>query len=106
MSKILREKNGTRQFEKLTRWNTLDYTLVSRKSIFAKYADNLNSNDAKLCLTRFIFQNTWQPFNRYHKVDKPVMLSDLTVLSRQDSENPDMWLEVGDDKVRVYKEVK
>ena len=97
MGKVLRERNGTRQFEKLTRWNTLDYTLISRNSTFAKYADDPCS---------IVFQNTWQPFNRYHKVDKPIMLSDLTVLSRQDSDNPDIWLEVGTDKIRVYREVK
>ena len=106
MSKVLRERNGTRQFEKLSRWNTLDYTLISRNSIFAKYSDDPNSKGAKLCLTRFIFQNNWQPLNRYHKVDKPIMLSDLTVLSRQDSDNPDIWLEMGEDKIRVYREVK
>ena len=53
MGKVLRERHGIRQFEKLTRWNTLDYTLISRNSTFAKYSDDPDSKGAKLCLTRF-----------------------------------------------------
>lgn len=44
MGKIINEKNGTRKFERIGRWAALDYTIISRSSKFAKYADNYNSD--------------------------------------------------------------
>ena len=103
---MISEKDGTRKFEQVSRWNVLDYTFISRKSTFAKYADNPDSSDAKLCFTRFRYDNNWQPFNRFEKLTDSITLADRTVLSRKDTEG-DLFLELNSDKskVRVYREV-
>lgn len=103
---VLQEKKGTRKFEKISRWNVLSYTTITRNNANAKYADNADSKNDKLFLTYFRLDNTVFPFRRFEKVAEPVMLSDLTRLVMKDSES-NMWLEINatKDKVRMYKEV-
>ena len=106
MGKIVSEKNGTRKFERIGRWTALDYTIISRSSKFAKYADNYNSDDIKLNITGFKHYNEYRPFNRFKPITEPVKLSDLCKIVMKDEED-NLWLEVSPDreKVRLYKEV-
>lgn len=101
---MIKAKFEDRQFERLIRWNVLDYTYVTRKSTFAKYADNYNSNDIKLCLTRFRFNNNWEPLNKYQPIT-PIQLANGSVISRKSEDG--LYLEMNDtkDKVRLYKEI-
>ena len=106
MATLLNEKNGDRKFERLSRWNTLDYTLISRNNQFAAYADNYNSSDAKLNLTCFHVGTTLYPLRRFGKLDKPVSLDELSTISRYDPVTG-FYLEINSDKskVRLYREV-
>lgn len=106
MGKIVSEKNGTRKFERIGRWTSLEYTRVSRNSKFAKYADNYNSDHIKLNLTGFKHYNEFKPFNRYKPISEPVKLDDLCRLVMR-NEDDNTWLEMSSDreKVRLYREV-
>ena len=101
---MIKAKYEDRQFERLIRWNVLDYTYVTRKSTFAQYADNYNSNDIKLCLTRFRFNNNWEPLNKYQPIT-PIQLADGSVISGKSDDG--LYLEINNtkDKVRLYKEI-
>lgn len=107
MANAIRERNGSRVFEKMSRWNTLEYTTISRKSTLAKYADPSSSDGARLFITYFIRDDKKFPINRFEKLNPPVMLEDLTRLTLKDTES-DYWLEINpdNDKIRVYREVK
>lgn len=106
MDKILLEKEGTRKFQQLSRWNAVEYTIVTRKSIHAPYTDNVNSKDDKLFLTYFRRNNHITPLYKHAILSPPIILSDGTILSRYDPETG-CYLEVASDnkKVRMYKEV-
>lgn len=102
---MIQAKFENRTFERLIRWNVLDYTYVTRKSTFAKYADNYDSDDIKLCLTRFRVNGNWEPLNRYKPIS-PITLADGSVITRK-AEDADYYLEINNtqDKVRIYKEI-
>lgn len=101
---MLTERNGTRKFEKISRWNTIKYTTITDKSTYKQYAEPSSSTGAKLWLNYFSIRDQWYPLRKFQKLDTPVMLSDLTRLSMRDG---DLWLEVDEqnEKVRVYQEI-
>lgn len=103
---MLQERNGTRKFEKLSRWNSIAYTTITDKSVFAPYAESGSNGGAKLWLNYFVVKGQTYPMGRFKKVDTPVMLDDLTQLVKHDAENA-LWLEVDEvnEKVRLYKEI-
>lgn len=107
MSKLISERNGNRQFEKMTRWNSLEFSTISRSSTMAQYADPSSSSGARLFITYFVRDNKKYPINKFEKVNPPLLLEDLTRLSLKDDESG-YWLEVNEDKdkIRVYREVK
>ena len=104
---MLFERNGSRQFEKLSRWNKVIYTTISRKSIYAPYAEPDSNGGAKLWFNYFIVKEQTYPLRKFQKLDTPVILNDLTRLSMHDAETG-MWLEVDEknEKVRLYQEIK
>ncbi len=106
MAKLISEMNGTRKFELLSRWNSLEYTLISRNSKFAQYADNYRSNAEKLNFTYFKLRNTIYPLNKFARFDQSIVLSDFSTISRIDTET-NLLLEITDDKrkVRLLKEI-
>lgn len=106
MGKIINEKNGTRKFERIGRWTALDYTIISRSSKFAKYADNYNSDHIKLNITGFKHYNEYKPLNKFKLVEEPIDLDDFSRIVMKDTED-NLWLEVSPDreKVRLYREV-
>ena len=103
---MLTERNGVRKFEKISRWNTIAYTTITRKSVYAPYAEPTSTEGEKLWFNYFILKEQTYPMRRFEKLEKPVMLSDLTRLSMHDPESG-LWLEVDEDKekIRVYKEI-
>lgn len=106
MTKLISEMNGTRKFELLSRWNTLEYTLISRSSKFAPYSDNYNSHANKLNFTFFKVRNVIYPLNKFARFDQPILLDDFSTISRIDTETG-ILLEINDDKskVRLLKEI-
>ena len=105
MGKILSERKGDRRFERLGRWNTLEYTVISRENRFAQYADNYNSDNVKLNITTFKHNNEVYPFSRFKRV-MAIDLDDFSRIVMKDDED-NLWLEVSPDreKVRLYREV-
>lgn len=103
---MIKERKGSRCFEKMSRWNSLEFDTISKRSSLAKYADASNSDSARLFITYFERDGKKYPINRFEKLNPPVMLEDLTRLSLRDTES-DYWLEINQDKdkVRVYKEI-
>ena len=106
MSKIFTEKGGTRKFERLSRWNLLEYTVISRNNRYAEYADNYDSKANKLNITLLRFITKMLPLRRFAKLDKPIILEDLSPLSRYDEETK-LFLEMNSDKskIRLYREL-
>ena len=104
---MLLERNGSRQFEKISRWNKMIFTTISRKSIYAPFAEPNSNGGAKLWFNYFIAKDQTFPLRKFKKLDTPVMLNDLTRLTMCD---PDagLWLEVDEEneKVRLYQEIK
>ena len=106
MTKIISEKNGTRKFTRYSRWNVIDYTIISKKHRFAQYADDTSGNPDRLNLTYFHVGTTMYPLRKFAKFDAPIVLDDLSTISRIDPETG-MLLEINADKtqVRLYKEI-
>lgn len=106
MAKIISEKNGTRKFTRYSRWNAVDYTIISKNHRFAQYADASQGDQAKLNLTYFRIGNTLYPLRKFARFDTPIILEDLSAISRIDPELG-LLLELNADKtqVRLYKEV-
>ena len=107
MQQIIKERGGTRMFERVSRWNVVDYTIISNRNRFAQYADNAGTGTDKLTLTFFKLRNHTYPLNRFAKLVDKIQLEDLSVLSRQDTETGIFYIEVSPekDKVRLYKEI-
>jgi len=107
MNDVLKERKGNRTFQRISRWNSIDSTLISKNNRFAKYADKIGTGDAKLDLTYFKLKSHMYPLNMFGKLMETIMLEDLSVLSRQDVENNIYYLEISPekDKVRLYKEI-
>ena len=107
MIEPIKEQNGDRLFERVSRWNVLNYTIISDHNRFAKYADNAGNKNERLTLTYFKLRNHHYPLNQYGKLVAPIRLEDNSILSRQDVENEVYYLEVNPtkDKVRLYKEI-
>lgn len=105
MGKILKEKSGNRQFQRGA-WNLIDYTIITRKSIYAPYTDNYDSEDSKLFLTYAKSKGKIVPLNRFTKLDKPIRLDDCVILDRIDKEN-NIYAETDSSKehIRFYTEV-
>ena len=99
------EENGSRKFERFSRWNILMYTIVSPKNEFARYTDNYGQGE-KLFLTYFKVHPKKYPLKRFKDLDTPIKLKDFSILSKYDEET-DLYLEVDEknEKVRAYKEV-
>ena len=106
MGKVLSERHSSRKFERASRWNTIEYTIVSRKNRFAEFADNYDDGSDKLNMTWFKVNNTMFPVNRFIRLESNIILDDYSTLTRQDPETH-MFLEFNKDKskVRVYNEV-
>jgi len=104
---MIKERNGNRQFEKMSRWNSLEFTIITPNSVNAKYADNAGSGNKNLFITYFKRDGKIYPLNRFEKLEKPLMLEDLSRLVMRDTES-NYWLEMDSkkDRVRVYKEIK
>lgn len=104
---MIKERNGNRQFEKMSRWNSLEYSIITPNNANAKYADNVGSGNKKLFITYFKRDSQIYPINRFEKLETPVMLEDLSRLVMRDTES-DYWLELDSnkEKIRVYKEIK
>ena len=105
MGLIFNEKNGSRSFERVGRWNVVDYTIITRKSTFAKYADSQSGD--KLWLTYFVPRGVMTPMKRFADLDAPIVLEDNIKLVKKDTEG-DLFMETNSDntKVRLYTEVK
>ena len=103
----VKEVNGSRKFERVSRWNVLNYTIISDHNRFAKYADNAGNKNEKLTLTYFKLRNQHYPLNKYGKLATPIQLEDHSILSRQDVEDGIFYLEINatKDKVRLYREI-
>ena len=101
---IVKERNGNRVFEKITRWNVLEDTIVSPKNRFAAYADNADSGNNKLFLTAFTVRGKILPFNRFKKLETPILLEDMSNLVRYDEETG-YYMEVNneDRKIRIWE---
>lgn len=106
MEKILAEKNGTRSFERLSKWHILDYVMVTRKSSFARYATG-GARAEKLDLLHYKVGGVTFPYFRSEELAPVVVLEDGSQLTRKDTET-DMFLEVDitRGKVRLYREIK
>ena len=106
MTNTVKAKNASRKFERISRWNSLEYTLVSRNNNYAQYADNFHSNDKKLNLTCFRLGTHHYPLNMFGKLSAPIALEDLGTISRVSPELG-LFLELNSDKtkVRIYREV-
>lgn len=106
MAALIKERNGNRVFERICRWNIIDYTIVSKNNRFVKYADSFE-NTEKYPLTYFKLRHDTYPYNRYSKLPNNIYLEDLSILSRQDVEDTSYFLEVNSDntKVRLYREI-
>ena len=104
---MVKERNGRRSFEKMSRWNSLEYSLVSPRNVNAKYADNPNSGCRQLSITFFRRNGKIYPLKRFKQLDKPIVLEDFSVITMKDTES-DYWLEIDKDadKIRVYEEIK
>ena len=105
MGLVFKEKDGTRVFERSGRWNVVDYTIITRKSTYAKYADNEDGD--RLWLTYFKPHGVMMPMKRFAELDVPIVLEDNIKLVRKDTED-DFFMEISSDntKVRLYTEVK
>ena len=103
---MIKEKDGIRYFERISRWNAIDYTVVSRNNRFAEYSDNYHTKDTKLNLTCFKYSNQTYPLEKFTKLAEPIILEDRTSLYRVDPETK-TYLELSGDKekIRLYKEV-
>ena len=104
MQTTFKEKAGNRIFERLGRWNAIDYTIITRKNINAPYADD-NGGD-KLWLTYFKPRGVVMPLNKFKNLDNKLSLEDHITLSLYDSEDG-LYGEMNSDntKIRIYKEV-
>ena len=105
MAIYIKERNGSRVFEKLSGWNTIDYTIISDRNRLAKYADNAGSKTEKLTLTFFRIRKQVHPLPKYRKLVTPIQLEDFSNLTRQDVEDGTYFLELSKDKekARLWK---
>lgn len=106
MDNIFSEKNGTRKFERISRWNAIDYTIISRSNRLAQYADNYDSKDVRLNITCFKYGAKVYALKKFARFDTPIILEDRSTLSRLDTED-NLYLEINGlkTKVRLYREV-
>lgn len=104
MGKELLQYHGVRKFRRLGRWVALEDTIISRKSRFAQYADNYNSEDQKLRITLFKRGTKDTPYGKFTALPENIMLEDFSVLSKVDPDES-VYMEVNKDKVRLYEEV-
>lgn len=107
MVNYIKERNGSRMFEKISGWNTIDYTIISDRNRLAKYADNAGSKTEKLTLTFFRIRKQVHPLPKYGKLVTPIQLEDFSILTRQDIEDGNYFLELNADKekARLWKMV-
>jgi len=105
-TKILSARNSYMKFGRNTRWNSIMYTVVSRKNENAEYADNYNTDDKKLFLTYIRYLSKNIPISRFLRLDTPIVLEDFSKLVAYDT-TTGYYLEIDDknEKVRVYWEV-
>ena len=108
--KIVNEKDGDRKYDRISRWNVLEETIISEKSKHAPYADNFDYSKGKqadkLFLTYFKLNGRVIPFNKFAILFPPITLEDRSVISRCDTESG-IYLEVDAKarKVRMYRKV-
>lgn len=108
--KIFKDKSGKRQFERISRWNILEDTIISPKSSNAPYADNYDASTVqqadRLFLTYFKRDGRVVAFNKYCTLWPGLELEDHSVLSKYDKDSQ-TYLEVDMKarKVRMYREV-
>ena len=107
MRRLLKEKNSSRVFESTSRWNEIQYTVISANNENAKYADNYGKGDKKLFLTYIRFMTKVVPIKKFSKLSDPIKLEGGVVLT-QVNEDGTYFLEEDkkNDRVRVYWEVK
>ena len=105
MDQVFKEKDGNRMFARVSRWNLIDYTIISTKNRLAEYADNYGSGANKLNLTYFKFNNHTYPLNSFPKLVTPVTLEGQITLTRKCAGDGEYYLEINatKDKVRLYK---
>lgn len=103
MSKVFKEKHGDKAYNRSGRWNVLEYTVISDKSVNAPYADNYGKGDKKLFLTYIKYMNKIIPINKFKDLPEPIELDDFVTLSKY-SEELGYYLEVKGEKVKVYWE--
>lgn len=106
MGITVKERNGLRRFERLSRWNAVDYTIISDRNKLAEYADNYGTGE-KLTLTFFKWNGHTYPLGMFGKLMEPITLEDFTHLHRQSVVDCDYFLEINStkDKVRLYRKV-
>ena len=107
MEQFIKERKGNRTFERISRWNLLDSTIIADRNRFAKYADNAGNKGEKLVLTYFRLRSHTYPLNMFGKLVDVIELEDHSIISRQNVENNIYYLEISPDKnkVRLYKEI-
>ena len=103
---VIKERNGLRRFERVSRWNAIDYTIISDRNKLAQYADNYGTGE-KLTLTFFKWSGHTYPLGMFGKLVESIMLDDFTQLTRQSVVDCDYFLEINPtkDKVRLYRKV-
>jgi cyanate lyase len=104
----LTEKNGIRRFERISRWHTLTDTIISKHNRMVAYADEADKGKDRLWITCFVHGSKTFPIRRYAAISPAIVLSDRSVLSRQDIEDDSFFIEINSDnsQVRLYKEIK
>ena len=75
----LTEKNGNRRFERVSRWNVLTDTIISKHNRMAAYADDTDKGKDKLWITCFTYSGKTLPIRRYAMISPMITLSDRSI---------------------------
>lgn len=103
---MIKTVDGMHQFEQISKWRVLDYTIIAKHNRFAQYSDNYDTGADKLFLTYFRVSNSIIPFNRFEPLENPMILENRVKLTRKDPEtNYFLEYDKQNEKVRLYREV-
>lgn len=109
MAKIIKDKNNAlgNGYEKVSRWLTIEETIISRRNRLAPFADD---SGAELCLTYFRYKGKQYALSQFMRFITPITLEDGTVLSGFDSTKyyQPLLLEMSStgEVVRLWQEVE
>ena len=103
---VVKEHNGVREFNRASRWNSLEETIITPKNANAPYADNTGGDKKRLFITYVSRRDKLYPLRRFEPLDQPVILEDFAKLTLKDPVSG-YFLEFNEDKskARLYLEV-